>query len=176
MSYKPLYIFVEGDDDEKFFENIVKPILEEKYDWVLVWPYTQRKKQIVRNFLRSVKAIPADYIYVSDIDDQPCITAKKETIQNDFGNIDNNRIIVVVREIESWYLSGLDDICCTKLGFPPYSSTDNISKEQFNDSIPQRFDSRIDLMQEILKYFDLETAKQKNASLRYFLEKHDCEV
>ena len=32
MGYKRLYIWVEGPDDERFFNQIIKPILLEKYD------------------------------------------------------------------------------------------------------------------------------------------------
>jgi hypothetical protein len=57
----------------------------------------------------------------------------------------------------------------------PFSSTEDISKKQFNNLIPKGFDSRIDFMLEILKYFSIKIAKQKNKSFRYFLQKH-CEA
>lgn len=31
MNYKRLFLLVEGDDDERFFQRIVKPRLEKKY-------------------------------------------------------------------------------------------------------------------------------------------------
>jgi hypothetical protein len=83
---------------------------------------------------------------------------------------------VVIKEIESWYLAGLDDRSSKRLGTRYLNTTDNVTKEQFNDLIPKKFDSRIDFMQEILKCFHTETGKQKNTSFRYFLEKYDCEV
>lgn len=36
MEYKNLYIWIEGDDDKRFFKTIIKPIFEEKYNWVEV--------------------------------------------------------------------------------------------------------------------------------------------
>jgi hypothetical protein len=118
----------------------------------------------------------ADYIYVTDIDNSPCVTAKKQEIQNNLGNIDNDKIIVVIKEIESWYLAGLSDTKCRKFQMQTFSVTDDITKEQFNSVIPQTFDSRIDFMLEILKIFSIEIAKQKNKSFRYFIEKYNCEV
>ena len=101
---------------------------------------------------------------------------KKQKIQGKLRNIDKTRIIVVIREIESWYLAGLDGINCRKLGVRPFNITDNITKEQFNNMLPEKFDSRIDFMLEILKCFSIDKAKEKNRSLKYFLEKHNCKI
>lgn len=176
MAYEALYILVEGGDDKRFFERIVKPMFEGKYDSVAVWKYAQQKKSKVSSFLRSIKGMTANYIYVSDINLAPCVTTRKQDVQSKFKDIDKDRIIVVIREIESWYLAGLDDTSSRRLGISSLGTTDNITKEQFDDLIPKKFDSRIDFMQEILKCFHMETGKQKNTSFRYFLKKHDCEV
>jgi len=174
MPYKMLYIFVEGDDDVRFFEKIIKPMLEEKYDSIAIWKYAQVKNKRISDFIRSIKGMNANYIYVSDINRAPCITAKKEVVQGEFKNIDRDRIMVIIREIEGWYLAGLGDTCSQKLRVCSCDTTDNLTKEQFNELIPKKFDSRIDFIQEILKYFHIETAKQKNASFSYFLEKYNC--
>jgi len=90
-------------------------------------------------------------------------------------NIDPENILVVIKEIESWYLAGLDDHACITLDLKPCTLTDGITKEQFNSLIPKKFDSRVNFMIEILKIFSIETAKTKNRSFRYFIEKYDCE-
>ena len=93
-------------------------------------------------------------------------------VENKFGDrIDKNNLIIVVKEIEGWYLAGLDDESCEELGLRPFRSTDDITKEHFNNLIPNKFDSRIDFMIEILKRFSFETAKQKNKSFSYFMLK-----
>lgn len=175
MKYKVLYILIEGDDDERFFQRIITPMFEAKYDSVRLWKYAQQTKRKFDSFLRSIKAMEAEYLYATDINLAPCVTAKKEKIQDKFNDIDKDKIIVVIKEIESWYLAGLDAENSKNLGVYPLSSVSNLIKEQFDDSIPKRFESRIDFMQEILKYFQIEIAKQKNKSFRYFLDKHDCD-
>lgn len=65
-SYKRLFIWVEGDDDERFFRNILKPKLHEKYDSVEIIKYATMKKEKVYNFVKSIQAMGADYIYVTD--------------------------------------------------------------------------------------------------------------
>ena len=176
MDYKRLYIFVEGKDDKRFFDKIITPLFERKYDQVDVLEYAQLQKEKVSKFLKSIKGMNADYIFVSDIDQEPCVTARKQYIQSKFKEIDKDRIIVVIREIESWYLAVLDDKSSKRLGIRYSNTTDNVTKEQFNDLIPRKFDSRIDFMQEILKCFNIETGKHRNTSFRYFLDKHNCEV
>ena len=174
MHYKLLFLLIEGDDDDRFFRRIVKPKFEEKYDNVILWKYSQQKSTKVDNFLKSIKAMGADYIYLADIDPEPCVTSKKKEIQNKFKNIDIDRIIVVIKEIESWYLAGLDSSECRRLLIRCLENTNDVTKEQFNTLIPKRFD-RIDFMLEVLKNFSIETAKEKNISFKYFLEKYNCE-
>jgi len=104
--------------------------------------------------------------------DTPCVTARKEEIQKRFKNVDSDKIMVVRKEIESWYLAGLKNDRCKELGVSIFAATDEVTKEQFDEIIPGNFDSGIDFMQEILKSFDIETAKRKNESFKYFANKY----
>ncbi|MFH1860552.1 MAG: hypothetical protein ABH870_06025 [bacterium] len=168
MEYKRLYVFVEGPDDERFFDKIIKPEFEKEYDWVKVELYAGESPEWRTNFIRSIEAMNADYIYVSDINGAFCVTAKKQKIKN----IDKDKIIVVIKEIEGWYIAGLDDVNSKRLKIPVVvTTTDTTTKEQFNQLIPGN-ESRIYVMLEILKCFSLETARQKNASFNYFVEKY----
>ena len=177
MPYKALYILVEGDDDERFFKKILLPRLREKHDYIKVIQYAQKPKKFeyIKKFIKSIQSM-GDYIYVTDINDSPCITAKKQEIQDKLKNIDEDRILVVIKEIESWYLAGLDDTCSKKFRISLCDTTDDLTKKQFNNLIPKKFGSRIAFMQEILKCFNIETAKHKNESFRYFCKKYDCKI
>jgi len=174
VPYTILFILVEGNDDVRFFDTIVKPLLETKYDSVLVRPYRHQRPRKVGNFLRSIKAMNRCYLLVADINGSPCITAKKQQIQNRYRDADASRIVVVRREIESWYLAGLDDASCRELGVTPVRDAHSITKQQFDSVMPSKFNSRIDFMWEILKCFDADIARQKNRSFEYFVGKHDC--
>lgn len=174
MNYKGLFIFIEGEDDQRFFKEIIEPKILKKYNYVKMITYANMKKEKIKNFLKSIKEIEADYIYVTDINNSPCVTAKKEEIQNKLKNIEKEKIIVVIKEIESWYLAGLDSKSAKKLGVGVFKDTNTITKEEFNDSIPKKFSSRVDFLIEILKVFSIDVAKQKNNSFRYFIEKWNC--
>lgn len=78
MSYRGLYILVEGVDDERFFQSILKPELQEEYNFVKIITYANQNKKMVHNYLKSFKGEEADYIYVTDIDNSPCIADKKK--------------------------------------------------------------------------------------------------
>jgi hypothetical protein len=171
---KGLFIWVEGGDDIRFFESVViKPVFEQKYDWVRLITYSQKTKEEVNSYFRSIRAMDADYIFVADINDKPCVTAKKQDIQDTFRKAKIESIVVVVREIEGWYLAGLDDASSEELGVQPFLKTDTVTKEQFDSLIPRKFDSRIDFMLEVLKRFSIETARHKNGSFKYFAGKYN---
>jgi hypothetical protein len=171
MEYKILYIIVEGNDDERFFDIILKPVFEERDIYVTLVKYSKNWKK-ARRFIRSIQRRNVDYIYIEDIDNAPCITGRKQKIKEKIENIDEAKIIIVVKEIESWYLAGLDENACRQLRIPNLGTTDNIFKERFIGLKPKKFVSTIDFMLEILKFFDIETAKHKNESFRYFCGKY----
>jgi len=75
MGYRRLYIWVEGEDDERFFKKIMEPKLQKKYDFVETRCYAAMKKEKIDNFLKSIKAMGADYIYVTDINNSPCVSS-----------------------------------------------------------------------------------------------------
>ncbi|MFC1900735.1 hypothetical protein ACFLYN_03980 [Chloroflexota bacterium] len=172
--YKVLYILLEGSDDGRFFERIVKPLFKDMYDHVGIWEYAKKRPEKTRRFIRSICAMLGNYIYVTDINQSPCITHRKSVAKNKLiNNIDDANILVVKKEIESWYLAGLDEVCCRKYRIPHFNTTDNITKEQFNNLIPSKFkSSRIAFLQEILEYHQVDIAKQKNESFEYLLHKH----
>jgi len=171
MAYSRLWILVEGNDDEKLVEKI-KPVFEKKYEFVQIWKYAQEPQKRIRGFLKSINSMRSDYFFLRDINQSPCITARKENVGNTYGPIiDLNKVVVVIKEIESWYLAGLEKKDSRELDFEDLNKTDDITKERFDSSIPAKFDSRIDFMQEILKRFSIETAKEKNTSFDYFMSK-----
>ncbi|HIJ69802.1 MAG TPA: hypothetical protein HPP87_00390 [Planctomycetes bacterium] len=172
MQYNRLWILVEGNDDEKLVAKI-KPVFKEKYDSVTIWKYAQQLHKKTCCFLKSINSMQtSDYLFLKDINQSPCTTEKKEKVKDEYGDIIHlTKVVIVIKEIESWYLAGLDDDACKELRIKTFSNTDNITKENFNKIIPTKYDSRIDFMQEILKRFSIETAKEKNTSLNYFLSK-----
>ena len=169
---KRLFILVEGEDDVRFFGRIIKPLLAPRYDSVEIIPYACIKRGKVNNFLKSVRQMGNDYIFVADIDQERSVRDKKQILYYRFHDIDGGSIVIVIKEIESWYYAGLPQESLQKLGVPALPSTNNLTKEDFNQLIPRRFDSRIDFMFEILKFFSVDSAVKENRSFKFFSDRY----
>jgi len=72
--YKRMDVLVEGPDDERFVDAVIRPILEKHYDYVQTWRYAREKTERTKNYLRSIRAMKADYLFLKDINTSPCIT------------------------------------------------------------------------------------------------------
>ncbi len=178
MTYQQLFIWVEGPDDKRFIETVIIPYFKNKYDKINIIEYAKKTTKSIENFIKSIKSMKADYIYLADIDNIVCITEKRAKIIEQIKNIDENAIIIVCKEIESWYYAGLDEEEFKELGIKKsskYKKTDNLIKEQFDQSIPKKFNSRVDFMIELLKVYNLNTVinTRTNQSLLYFVNKYE---
>ncbi|HEX3001133.1 MAG TPA: hypothetical protein VHN82_02005 [Methanoregula sp.] len=169
---KRLFIMVEGEDDVRFFGRLIKPLIAPRYDSVEIIPYACIKREKVNRFLKSVILMKNDYIFVADIDNERSVRDKKQILYYRFSEIDGGKIVIVIREIESWYYAGISGTLAQELGIPETGDTDDLTKEDFNARIPKKFDSRIDFMFEILKSFSLDAAAKKNTSFRFFVDRY----
>ncbi|MDI6720169.1 MAG: hypothetical protein QMD46_11220 [Methanomicrobiales archaeon] len=165
-----ILFFLEGNDDERFFARVIAPPLEDRNCTVRIWKYAREKRKRTIQLLKSVQGAGMAYVFVRDIDDAPSVRAKKEEMVRCFEVLTGEDIAVVVMEIESWYLAGANAAFLSRIGADGIWNTDHITKEQFNQLIPRPM-SRIVFMQEILKHFDVEVAKKRNASFRYFMHR-----
>lgn len=176
MTYKQLYIFVEGDDEKRFIDSVVKPLFLQHYSTVIPILYSGLKQQIITKYIQTFNNQPnTDYIFFCDLDSRGnplCVSQRKEKEQVKYSNcFENSKIIVVKEEIESWYLAG---ISAKNLGFfkiKPFANTEAVTKEDFERLIPKNFTSKIDFMIEILKGYSIEEARQKNYSFAYLVKK-----
>lgn len=165
---KKIYIFVEGNDDERFFKKLISPVLKKSYDDIEIIQYAQMKKEKVGLFLLSVKTLKFDYIFVADIDYFDNVNQKKQYLHKLYANLSDEKLYIAVMEIESWYLAGLKDSTAKKLGIFYKGDTNEVTKEDFNHIHRTRFTSRIDFMNELLKIYSFDTAVDKNNSFNFF--------
>jgi len=172
MRDRRLFIFIEGNDDERFFRHIVRPLFSGRYQSVELIMYACMKSTRVCKFIKSVSSLGHDFILVADIDEAPGVKAKKDVIRHRFCAVEDDDIMVIIKEIESWYLAGVDDHAANQLGMHPPRYTDRITKEDFNRRIPRIYTSRVAYMIDILNRFSINTAKKKNRSFRFFMKKY----
>jgi hypothetical protein len=170
MAVRRLFIFVEGSDDVRFFETIIKPRFEHVFDSVELITFACTKSVKVDRFIRGINAMHHSYLIVTDIDLETSVHAKKKVILSRFNEADYQNILVIIQEIESWYLAGIDDGGGKALGIHSPARTDFVTKEHFLRLIPRFYPSKIAFMIQILKHFSLSTAVEKNKSFRFFIE------
>jgi hypothetical protein len=172
MKERRLFIFVEGNDDERFFRHVIRPLFEPKYQSVELIMYACLKNVRVCKFIKGVSSLGHDFILVADIDEEPSVKSKKKVIRHWFCEVEDNDIMVIIKEIESWYLAGVDDHAASQLGIHPPGRTDQVTKEDFNRKIPHRYTSRVAYMIDILNLFSIRAAKKKNRSFHFFMKKY----
>ncbi len=172
MASEKLYLFVEGNDDEIFFRKIITPAFSKYYKNIEIIKYAQMKKDKVNLFLLSIDTLNFDYLFFADKDEYLSINQKKEKLYEKYEQLMKDNIIIVVLEIESWYLAGLDENASQILQIEYFDTTEKITKEDFNHLYQGRFHSRIDFIYEILKLYAIEKARMRNRSFSYFYNEY----
>ncbi|MDR0911615.1 MAG: hypothetical protein LBM96_03315 [Methanobrevibacter sp.] len=166
-----LYIFVEGDDDEQLFNNIIVPNLVLS---AIVVKFSQASKVMINNLISEAKSKEnMDYVFVCDYDSKngyPCLTARKNHFLNEFRNLEENKMVIVDEEIESWYYCGINknEKIFNDLNF---NISPNCSKEEFLNLFSSNTYFKRTYRMEILKTFDFKKAYSTNESFKYFIHK-----
>jgi hypothetical protein len=179
---KKLVIFVEGRDDERFFERTFKGQFFERYVEVQFYQYRNTPDFILKKFLYSLvnnMKEECDYIFTGDFDEKACYTSAKKYLQARFSELEPDKIFIVRKEIESWYLAILnpEKIQLRKSIYKKITllkDTEAWGKEEFRTLIPPGMESGAIFQTQILQAFepsDLEAGLGKNSSLRYFYDK-----
>ena len=164
-----LFFFYEGPSDARYIDAILRPIALDRYKWVGKYMYACKKTRQVCGCLNGLPNIDADYVFLTDKDDSPCISHRQLSIIGRYPPLVQRQVVVAVAEIESWYIAGVTDQSAAQLGIAPIRRTEGITKEGLARITPRAFDSRIDFMSEILNKYSLDIARQRNASLDYLV-------
>jgi len=178
MTWRRLFVFVEGPDDERLVARILAVAGGEKYDDIRFIHYAKQKPAKTRDLLRNVGRLPmTDYLFLADRDDGPCVTWKKEQLAKHFGEaLDLSKVFVVVPEIEAWYIAGLNTQARRALRLKgKLASTKNcdaITKEQLDNAMPRRA-SRVAFLVQMAEKFSPKAASRASPSFRYFFDNVD---
>ena len=178
MKYRQLYIFVEGNDDERFFETQIKPLFKTKYNNIIFIKYATLKNRKIENFITTIRKQKnsSEYIFIADFDnkkiDNFCVSKRKTDKIKLYKNLENNKIIIVKEEIESWYYAGISEGKIAKYKLKTKNNTEKINKELFEKLMPKEFEYKNDFLIEILQDYSINLAKEKNKSFNYFINKY----
>jgi len=174
MSSKKLCIFVEGNDDKRLFDYALNQHLYKEFEHIQIITYSQKPDKLVNKYIENFKKSPKfDYIFLADLDSHSfnCIRSRIDKKMSKHPELEKEKTIIVKEEIESWYISGIDNSFEQLKNKSLPERTDKITKEEFDILIEDVSDSRINAMIEIAKSFNCSYACDKNSSFKYFSEK-----
>lgn len=179
---KQMIFFVEGPEDMAFVEKILSRIFSDNsIDIISIIPYQQKNNGNIRHDVKHAKATGTDYVLLSDLDSHSysCITSRKNKRVEEFYDRNTqeetftlDEIIIVVEELESWILAGIDTSIGAYASLDIPENTDHITKEKFNEIISNSKFNKLDLINP--SDYDVKLAIKRNKSFKYFLEKYHC--
>lgn len=170
---KAFFVFVEGDDEERFVRGLLTEKARAQGGSVQVIRYAHGKdRSRAMKVLATLNAAGVDYLFLGDKDSHPCFSSKKASLVADF-SANSNSIVVVEPEIEGWYIAGVTPNERKKLGCTANTNLkpDRCRKQDFDSLMPVRFKDRIQFMLALLKLYDCAEAERCSRSLAYGLRK-----
>jgi len=174
--YATLFVFLEGPDDERFFRAVVAPLFQSRYASINYIQHAGKNAGYINSYINSIAAMNtdeyrADYLFFNDFDLSRCITGRKNALMRQYRRLDAERIVVVRKMIESWYVAGLDQTSCADFGLRYAGHTEGIDKRFLESCMPRRFNSLNLYLIDMLARFDHEIAIQQNTSYAYLIRK-----
>jgi hypothetical protein len=119
LEYSLLFLYLEGDDDERFFKQILLDRFQELYSEIKIWKYARKTDIQRKRFIDTVNKVDNwTYFCFRDFDSNTCVTNKKENIKNKFERIEIANVFIIIEEIESWYLAGINNDFLRSIGAP----------------------------------------------------------
>jgi hypothetical protein len=166
--------FIEGPDDERFIEQVIKPILTTEN--VNTHTYSKQPDQSVNQAIAGFQGMYRELYLLRDYDEGnqkcQCISERKNFVKNKFKNIRKDQIIIAIDEIEAWYLAGIDAESASDLGIDLFTHTNNVNKCDFVSKLEKsEYTYKKNFQMEIIKKFSIDTAREKNDSFQYCLDR-----
>lgn len=170
--YKPFFLFVEGVDDERFVSKIFQPaIIGNGFTHVYIIKYsTQRTVKInkqLQDISSKLRKHGAEYIFFGDKDERfTSVSDVKKELMTSYSALTEDRIGVVVKEIESWYLAGVKGQLADLMKINRCADTQTKGKEFFNETaLAIEYDKNYAQMLCLADY-DIKQAALKNKSFK----------
>lgn len=167
--WRGLFLLVEGDDDEAFVEQVLRPRLEAAGFTVIIKQHRQEAWKKIHRFVNAAKRVPESRLFfLRDMDMIPCFTKLRDLVCEKVSAIERERVIGVVPEIEGWYVAGVPDSEQARFGLSAGVSADAVHKSEFERVRPAAFLTLAEYRHEMLKVYDPDVACARSSSYCYF--------
>ena len=171
MVLKKVLLLVEGDDDSRFIKKIIIPIINNFYSNVSVREYIQLNKKLREILINNYERNGDDIFVFADYDNTTCISNKIKSVRKNYNFTNSLKIFIVKKEIESWYIAGIDDALLIKYKLSPIEDTENLSKK-FIDHIGTQDDSILECKLQLLKSYSITKQRTETRALNIVLKNY----
>ena len=169
MIKRCIFIFTEGIDDKRLIENIAHKIIK-KRGWILhIRQTAQLKDKEFEKYLQEAQRLESPVIIVRDIHSAKCVREKMKCMRSKYELLKKANICIAIKEISSWYCSGLTETDKITLGIPLDVDINKVTKKQIREyRMKTRYKNRISYLTEIIKRFKIQIAVDNSNSFRHF--------
>lgn len=164
------YILVEGPDDHRFFSRVLRSAFS-NLGIVHIVETSRMKRSYFSALMERIKSDAVGYLFVHDFDHAICVPARKDDLREKHPEVELERMMIVVQEIESWYMAGLTQAQSQKLQIPVYGQTDDLTKGRFEDIVSSNFGTVKLAKLSLLEAFSVDEARKNNTSFEYLFRK-----
>ena len=164
------YIFVEGFYDELFIRKILT--VQKIENEIKIVEYSQMKDEKINRFLSAIKSQESLFLFIADEDGThySSTSSRIDELKRRYTKLSEDDIILVVPEIEGWYIAGLTRATAKKLKLKSIPAADNCTKERFSSILPNKKDGT-EVRNNILNNYEIEVAMTNSPSFKEFMER-----
>lgn len=152
-------VFVEGTSDSLFINSLF-PDTE-----MNVVEYSNKKNDKINKYIQTLDKMGERYVFLFDTDNEKPLSKLDEKLRQ-IKSLKKENCFPVIIEIESWLRAGCNEDLCKKYKIKRIMDTQNYSKEKMKTDF--KTEHLINIFQEILDNFSIETAQLLNGSFKHF--------
>ena len=164
------FIFLEGYYDELFINRI---LVVQKIDYkVKLVQYAQEKDSKINNYLSVLISQNMPFLFLADEDgtNYSSNNLRINELKRRYPKLPEDKIVLVVPEIEGWYIAGLTKNNAMKLKLKNLPDPNVCTKELFISRLLAHSDGTL-IRSAIMDSYNIEIAMKNSPSFRKFIEK-----
>lgn len=162
------FLFVEGYYDEVFVKKISEKLQIKCEIKIVKYAMTQDAK--VSSYLQSIISQKIQFLFIADrdIDHYKTTVDREKELYRRYPCLNSSNHILVIPEIEGWYIAGLNQKSVKKLKLKNLPLPDECTKEKFIATLPSQQDGT-PIRNDMLKLYDIHFAETRSSSFRKFV-------
>lgn len=163
-----VYVWVEGDDDERLIFPVVSSRIAADDGHVFVQKYASMAPRKVKAFIASTLQAGSRVIFTGDLDSWPDSDNREAQLRAKYGVPPAVPVIVVCKMIESWYLAGIPPGPLRRYSTLGIVDVCQVDKARFDSGRPTRFRTRVEWLIELVNVHDANSALRRCPSYSAF--------